>query len=124
MSFLFVPESGKDNKTQISISKIVWYIPVDFQGISTNSIHKMFNLITENYTNNFNTRTHTKKNKQTKYQCLFRSCRFEAVVLVSGTKIVGRIFRFDRSTLPPSWDVERWRLVDFFLKKTNPKKAI
>lgn len=68
--------------------------------------------------------THTKK-KQTKYLCLFRSRRFEAVVLVSGTKIVGRIFRFDRSTLPPSWDVERGRLVDFFpLKKTIPKKAI
>ena len=59
MSFLVVPESGKDNKTQISISKKVWYIPVDFQGISTNCIHNMFNLITENYTNNFN--THTKK---------------------------------------------------------------
>ena len=53
------------------------------------------------------------------------SC-FEAVVLVSGTTIVGRIFRFDRSTLPPPggmWNGEGW-LIFSFEKKTNPKKAI
>lgn len=123
MSFLVVPESGKDNKTQISISKKIWYIPVDFQGISTNSIHKMFNLSTENYTNNFTTHTHTqKKNKQNTCVCsgvvvLKPSSLFQAQKLLAGS------FGLIAVPYPPRgmWNAEGW-LIFFLLKKQILRK--